>query len=502
VAPRVTIRSKLALGLFAIAAVLLLPLALTLQSLERLHDTTALLQRRDVAASLLLNRMRSGADELGRLDLALLFVHKPENRAAMDSQLTALALTADSLRHLDMADASRKIGDAVARIGSYVTDEYTAAAAGRNADADSISSHHILPAINAAERELTTAEHDLRDRSSRLVAAATEETSAARNAAAVGLGVAATLALIIAIVLWRSISRPVRDLEKGMAAVADGNFGYRLRIAPQRRDEFGRLAESFQSMASQLAQLDRLKAEFISIASHELKTPINVILGYLQLIDEGVYGTISPKLRETLRTIDTQTRSLARLVHQLLDISRFEAGGGKLDLRPTALDHFLQELEDTFRVLAMQRSIDFRVERLGVLPAEVLWDPDRVSEVLGNLLSNAFKFTERNGSVELHADATDSQVHLSIRDTGAGIPPQQLPHIFEKFYQADNQGSATHAGTGLGLAIARQIVVAHGGQISVESSLGVGTTFHITLPVRAGGRLRGRALTPSVGVPA
>src|SRR5581483_5278918 len=146
--------------------------------------------------------------ELGRPDLALLFVHKPENRAAMDSQLTTLALTADSLRHLDMADASRKIGDAVARIGSYVTDEYTAAAAGRNADADSISSHHILPAINAAERELTTAEHDLRDRSSRLVAAAPEEPSAARNAAAVGLGVAATLALIIALVLWRSISRP------------------------------------------------------------------------------------------------------------------------------------------------------------------------------------------------------------------------------------------------------------------------------------------------------
>jgi signal transduction histidine kinase len=503
VAARVTIRSKLALGLFAIAAVLLLPLALTLRSLERLHDTTTLLQRREFAASLLLNRMRSGTDELRRLDLAILFVHKPENRAAMDSQVTALAAMADSLRHLDMTDAARKISGAVHKIGAYVPDEYAAAAAGQSVVADSISSRYLLPGIVAAERELTAAEGDLRTRSGRLVAAATSETSSARNAAAIGLAVAATLALIIAVVLWRSISRPVRDLEHGMAAVADGNFGYRLKIAPKRRDEFGRLAESFQSMASQLAQLDRLKAEFISIASHELKTPINVILGYLQLIDEGVYGTISPKLREILRTLDTQTRSLSRLVHQLLDISRFEAGGGKLDLRATNFEEFLAQLEETFRVLSLQRGIDFRIERLGMLPGEVLWDPDRVSEVLGNLLSNAFKFTERGGAVELLADSAENQVHLSIRDTGAGIPPQQLPRIFEKFYQADNQGAAAHGGTGLGLAIAKQIVVAHGGEISVESSLGVGTTFHIILPVRAGGRLRGRPpLTPTIGAPA
>ncbi|HEU4640920.1 MAG TPA: HAMP domain-containing sensor histidine kinase [Gemmatimonadaceae bacterium] len=499
---RVTIRSKLALGLFGIAIVLLVPLGLALQSLQRLHETTTALQRHEFAASLLLNKMRSSTDELRRLDLSILFVHNDEARAAVDSQVTALAIWSDSLRLLGMGDASTTIGAATRDLAGYVPQEFAAAIAGDTARADSISEHHYLSTITRTERALTMAEHDLRARTSERVIAANEEISAARSAAGIGLAVAATLALIIAVVLWRSISRPVRDLEQGMAAVADGNFGYRLRIAPQRRDEFGRLAQSFQSMAQQLAQLDRLKAEFISIASHELKTPINVILGYLQLIDEGVYGTISPKLRETLRTIDTQTRALSRLVHQLLDISRLEAGGGKLDLRATRLESFLTELEETFRVLSMQRDVSFRIERLGALPEEVVWDPDRMSEVLGNLLSNAFKFTERGGAVELLVESTDDHVHLAIRDTGAGIPPQQIARIFEKFYQADNQGSAAHGGTGLGLAIAKQIVVAHGGEIAVESTLGVGTTFHITLPARAGARVRGRPRTPSVGVPA
>jgi signal transduction histidine kinase len=483
-----SIRSKLALGLFTIALVLLVPLLLALRSLERLHGATKQLQTQDVAASLLLNRMRAGTDELRQLDLSLVFFAQPSKRAEMDSQITMLAGLADSLRAYEMNHSAVRIGDAVRQIDAYVPNVYEASSRGNTAAADSISQRYLQPSISATERELTAAEELLREHSGRLVQAATMETEQAYNLAALGLAIAATLALIVSVVLWRIISRPVRDLEHGMAAVADGNFSYRLRVSPQRRDEFGRLAGSFQSMAQQLLQLD------------ELKTPINVILGYLQLIDEGVYGPVTPKLHEILRTLDTQTRSLSRLVHQLLDVSRFEAGGGKLDLRPAELDQFLGELEETFRVLARQRGIDFRVERVGSLPREVLWDPDRVSEVLGNLLSNAFKFTERGGTVELFADAVDEQVHLDVRDTGSGIPPEQLPHVFEKFYQASNQDSASlGGGAGLGLAIARQIVVAHGGEIAVESTLGVGTVFHITLPVRAGGRVRQRPHTPVVG---
>jgi signal transduction histidine kinase len=132
--------------------------------------------------------------------------------------------------------------------------------------------------------------------------------------------------------------------------------------------------------------------------------------------------------------------------------------------------------------------VRFIVSRHDGLPDQVVWDHDRMSEVLGNLLSNAFKFTERGGEVELSAEPAEGGVVLHVRDTGAGIPPEHLPHIFEKFFQADNQAAASQEGSGLGLAIAREIVRAHGGDLSAESTVGVGTTFTIVMPLHAAGR--------------
>jgi signal transduction histidine kinase len=168
-----------------------------------------------------------------------------------------------------------------------------------------------------------------------------------------------------------------------------------------------------------------------------------------------------------------------------LDVSRFEAGGGKLELRALKLKPFFAELERAFRVLALQRDVLFIVRRDPSLPDEATWDLERINEVLGNILSNAFKFTPKGGTVELSATAESGCVRLVARDTGAGIPSHQLPYVFEKFYQADNQDVSGIRGTGLGLAIAKGIITAHGGTIAVESQVGVGTTFTIVLPLRA-----------------
>ena len=124
------------------------------------------------------------------------------------------------------------------------------------------------------------------------------------------------------------------------------------------------------------------------------------------------------------------------------------------------------------------------------------WDEDRINEVLGNLLSNAFKFTKRGGRVTLTVAPDDDQVVISVADTGAGIPPEQLPHIFDKFFQADNQAAAATKGTGLGLAIAKEIVEAHGGQITVDSTVGEGTTFVVTLPTEPSGAGKRREPAP------
>jgi signal transduction histidine kinase len=139
-------------------------------------------------------------------------------------------------------------------------------------------------------------------------------------------------------------------------------------------------------------------------------------------------------------------------------------------------------------VLADQRNVHFAVTMHDGLPETVQWDQDRMNELLGNLLSNAFKFTERGGEVELSVAPADHGIQIDVRDTGAGIPQDQVGRIFDKFFQADNQAAATQVGSGLGLAIARQIVEAHNGEISCESMPGIGTTFSIVLPERVAGR--------------
>jgi signal transduction histidine kinase len=150
----------------------------------------------------------------------------------------------------------------------------------------------------------------------------------------------------------------------------------------------------------------------------------------------------------------------------------------------------LDELKRTFHVLAMQREIDFRVIRQDGMPTDVVWDWERINEVTGNLLSNAFKFTRPGGTVALIAGPHPKGVCIQVQDSGAGIAPDQLKHVFEKFFQADNQKSASAKGTGLGLAIAKEIVEAHHGKISVTSVLGTGTTFTLILPIAAVHRRR------------
>jgi signal transduction histidine kinase len=496
-----TIRTRLALGLSAIALLLVVPLLLALRSLQRLHDATEELRDREFAASFLLGRIRTGSDDLRRAEDRLLYVRDVASREAMAGALNRLLAMADSLDAYALDTAARHVRAAIGEVSQFAPLEYAASLEGQLARAESISTAHVRPAIARVDGWTGQAERDLRVRTQARVNAAALATEQATQLSAASLALALTLALGIGVWLTRSISRPVRDLEQGMRAVADGDFSHELALAPSRGDEFGRLAGSFYTMAQQLSELDRLKAEFVSVASHELRTPINVILGYLQLLEEGVYGELTPSQRDISRTLEAQTQSLSRLVRQLLDISRFEAGGAKLEPRRTDLTAFLDELESAFRVLALQREIGFVVQRGPGLPGDVHWDSDRMNEVLGNLLSNAFKFTERGGRVELSVESIDGCVQMEVRDTGAGIPAEQLPHIFEKFYQADNQRDSSKGGTGLGLAIAKGIVEAHRGTITCDSTPGVGTTFTIVMPTRASGRRpalqREEAATPA-----
>jgi signal transduction histidine kinase len=498
-----TLRARLTLAILAISLVLVVPLLFALRSLEELHVYAAQLRDYEFAASLLLGRINVGTEDLRRAEDALIVVHDTASRAHMRRTIDALNAQTDSLGRYQLDSAAADVRVSLREVSRLVPREYAAAVGNRGDRADSLSTHGVRVAISRIEASIDEAERALRDRTRSRVDRAAAEAEQARQLAIYVLCFAVLLAAGIAVWLTRSVSGPVSDIEAGMAAVAEGDFSYSLAIPPSQRDEFGRLSASYHTMSMQLAELDKLKAEFVSVASHELKTPVNVILGYLQLLQDGIYGDLTERQTEVCRTLEQQCHALGRLVKQLLDVSRFEAGGGKLDLRRFPLAPFLDELEASFHVLALQRGVHFTVRRAPTVPVSVLWDPDRISEVLGNLLSNAFKFTPSGGRVSLSVDARDEHVQMEVRDTGTGIAPEQLPRIFDKFYRADNQ-QADSDGTGLGLAIAKTIVEAHRGRIVVDSTPGVGTTFSIDLPTEhplAPRRPRPMAPAPIVETP-
>jgi signal transduction histidine kinase len=287
--------------------------------------------------------------------------------------------------------------------------------------------------------------------------------------------------VLLALLSVGALTGPLGRLRAAMAAVAGGRFVPPRDLPYSRSDEIGDLTRSFRSMAERLAELDRLKAEFVSIASHELKTPVNVIRGYVEMIEDGSYGPVDAKQAEVLAYVRDQTDVLRERVDQLLAMSRLEAQGLEVELSAVPLDGLLEDIRRNFAGLAAQQRVVFRTVAEPTAPETVLVDRRKVrDELLGNLLSNAFKFTPRGGAIDLKAWGEPGWIIFQIRDTGAGIPSSELPYIFEKYYQAAQH--AGKVGAGLGLAIAREIVEAHGGTLSVESEQGVGSTFRVELP--------------------
>ncbi|MGQ0765929.1 MAG: ATP-binding protein [Gemmatimonadota bacterium] len=481
-----TLRQRLALGIAAILLVMLLPVTLSMRAMQELRSDTQRLSDVEFQAAVLLGRSRARLQEIEQTTNYLSLFPSAATRGTFLSRVDTLSRLVDSLGTMSSAATVPRMRAALETLREQSNVALQLAESGRGSLADSLIDSRLNPAVEDIVQILALTDQAIQEQTRERVSAIATASQNATRSAILLLGSAAVLAVLIGLWLTQSVSSPIDELESGMRAVAEGDFGHPLNIGASRKDEFGRLAASYNSMAMQLRELDRLKAEFISVASHELKTPINVITGYLQLLRENVYGPLSEKQGEIISTLQAQGKSLSKLVRGLLDVSRFEAGGGRIDPRSIDLPAFVGDLERTFRVLAIQRDVKFEVTRADALPEDVVWDPEQINEVMGNLLSNAFKFTPQNGEVRLDVRRQGEQVRMSVSDTGAGIPAAQLPYVFEKFYTADNQTTGLK-GTGLGLAIAKWIVTAHGGSIGVESRVGVGTSFTILLPPRAAG---------------
>jgi signal transduction histidine kinase len=249
-----------------------------------------------------------------------------------------------------------------------------------------------------------------------------------------------------------------------------------------------RLFREIEDKGRQLEVASRHKSQFLANMSHELRTPLNAILGYTELILDNIYGEAPEKMRHVLERVQTNGKHLLGLINDVLDLSKIEAGQLTLSLSDYSLAELVQGVYVAVEPLAAQKSLALRTRIAQGLPVG-RGDERRLAQVLLNLVGNAIKFTEA-GEVAIEATHADGAFSVAVRDSGPGIAAADQAKIFEEFQQVDNTSTRQKGGTGLGLAISKRIVEMHGGRILVDSELGRGSTFTITLPVDAGREAR------------
>ena len=259
-----------------------------------------------------------------------------------------------------------------------------------------------------------------------------------------------------------------------------------VHLAPvMNNDEFYGTVSVFRDI-SYLIEVDRLKSEFVATVSHELRTPMTSIKGYVDILLMGVAGDLTEQQLRFLSVVQDNTQRLTILVNDLLDLSRIEAGQVHLTLQPLDLQHLVEEVMEEIQRLSItdEKSMKFNVDIPAGLP-RITGDPERVRQILVNLLGNAYHYTPSEGYINLRAKCVGEEIQVDIQDNGVGIPPKEQDHIFERFYRGDNNLVIATSGTGLGLSIVNKLINMHNGHIWVQSSgiQGEGSIFSFTLPI-------------------
>jgi signal transduction histidine kinase len=284
------------------------------------------------------------------------------------------------------------------------------------------------------------------------------------------------VALALGVLLARTLMRPLRELTAATHAMAGGELDQRVPV--RSRDELGELAASFNQMSTDLARSVELRQQMMADIAHDLRTPLTVLAGYLEALRDGVLLP-SP---ERFETMHVEAQHLRRLIEDLRTLSLADAGELTLNREVVPPTMILEQAAAAHRHQAEELGIALDVSVEPGVP-DIRVDPDRMAQVLGNLVDNALRYTSEGGHLRLAAARKEGRVLLSVQDDGEGIAPERLSRLFDRFYREDESRGADEAGSGLGLAIARSLVQLHGGDISAESTLGEGTTFTVAIPV-------------------
>jgi signal transduction histidine kinase len=292
---------------------------------------------------------------------------------------------------------------------------------------------------------------------------------------------------IIGFFVSRSISRPIKELYKATMQVKKGKYDVKLDI--KTGDEIEELAHAFNITTATLGRLedereeiDNAKNEFLSITSHELRSPMTPMKAQLQMLQEGYFGKLTKKQKESLKIVVRNADRLDNIIVDFLEISRIEAARLKFDFREIDITKTIKETAKFMEAFAKEKNIkiDVKTEKLPIIEA----DPDRISQVLRNLMNNAIKFSPENSKIIVEAEQKKNHIQLSVMDHGIGLNPGNKIRVFEPFYQVEDASRRKHGGTGLGLAICRGIVESQKGKIWVDSKPGYGSKFYFTMPLQ------------------
>lgn len=316
----------------------------------------------------------------------------------------------------------------------------------------------------------------LSEKGSVLDPAEEEFLTSAKRSALVGGGIASGVAFLLSVLLISQVLSPLRLLSRATERIARGDLTQRVTL--KARDEFGRLGESFNRMIDNLRRSETIRQTMTADIAHELRTPVTIIQGNLEAILDGIYQPTT----ETIAPIYEETLHLGRLIDDLRDLALAEAGELRLNKEPTDLVALVHQVMETVRP-SLEKGPTLSAKADHSL-TEVSLDPKRIRQVLANLLSNALRYTPTEGEIRVKVSREGEEVELRVTDTGPGIPPNDLPHLFERFYRGDRARSrSAGGGSGLGLAIAKQWVEAHGGRIWAENNKTSGASFALRLPL-------------------
>jgi two-component system sensor histidine kinase BaeS len=306
--------------------------------------------------------------------------------------------------------------------------------------------------------------------------------SGVNEALAVAALAASLAAIVVSVLISRRVVAPIQAITKASLQIADGHFDQRLHLSdgnPEYADELGRLAQAFNQMAERLEHTEQMRLQLLGDVSHELRTPLTVIKGSMEALVDGVL----PAEKATFEQIEQEADRLQRLVNDLQELSRVEAGAYELDRRPISVETLVQTAIQRIERQFQQKNILLTSHMSPNLPS-MQGDQDRLLQVLMNLLSNAYQYTPTGGEVHVQVDLKGDKVVISIQDNGIGISAEHISQLFTRFYRVDKSRSRqAGGGSGIGLTIAKHLVEAHGGRIWVESEgPGMGSTFSFTLP--------------------